>query len=88
MNVHSGFITDVPAGTAYKLQYSTATGGPWTDVGGFGSGAIWRGFDNSGITDGVQIDAVLLSSSNDKLNYEEENPGTSAGSIGKEKVVE
>ena len=88
MNVHSGFNTDVPAGTAYKLQYSTSTGGPWTDLGGIGSAAIWRSFDNSGLTDGVQIDAVLLSSSIDKLNYEEENPGTSAGAIGKEKVVE
>ena len=87
-NVHSGFNDDVPEGTAYKLQYSIATGGPWTDVGGIGSGAIWRGFDNSGLTDGVQIDGTLLSSSNDKLNYEEENPATPSGAIGKEKVVE
>ena len=87
-NVHSGFNDDVPAGTVFKLQYSTATGGPWTDVGGIGSGAIWRGFDNIGLTDGVQIDGTLLSSSNDKLNYEEENPATPSGAIGKEKVVE
>ena len=88
INVHSGLNDDVPEGTDYKLQYAAATAGPWTDVGGIGSAAIWRGFDNSGLTDGVQIDATLLSSSNEKLNYEEANPGTPPGSIGKEKVVE
>ena len=88
INVHAGFNDDVPAGTAYKLQHATSTGGPWTDVGGIGSGAIWRGFDNSGLADGIGLNSTVLAASTEKVNYEEENPGTLLSSIGKEKDAE
>ena len=63
------------SGQSFKLQFSTSTGGSWTDVGALASGEIWRGFDNpSGqATDGATI-TTLLSTSNVGESYEEENP--------------
>ena len=62
------------AGETFKLQYGTSTGGPWTDVGGLGSGVIWRGFDNAGPADGATITASLLSGASILATYEEANP--------------
>ena len=68
------------AGEAFKLQFSTSTGGPWTDVGGLGSGAIWRGFDNATPADGATITANLLSGASILATYEEANPSASTPS--------
>ena len=64
-------------GQVVKLQHATSTGGPWMDVGGIGSVAIWRGFDNASTTDGVTLSATLLSTATTSQTYEEAN--SSAG---------
>jgi len=62
-------------GTEVKLQYvaapicTSATG--WSDVGAIGSGEIWRGFNNSSVTDGSTLSSTLLASSTVSLTYEE-----------------
>ncbi len=88
MNVDNA-STNLPAGTTFKLQDSTSTGGPWTDVGGIGSGVIWRGYDNPTPADGDGLGSILLSSSSmpNKQTYEEENNATSSG-IAKNKAGE
>ena len=71
-------------GTDLTLQYAQATdcasAGAWTDVGGIGSGQIWRGFNNAAPADETPIAASLLDSSgNTLMTYEEEND--SAGNV-------
>ena len=58
----------------FRLQYATSTTGPWSDMGGIGSGAIWRGYNNTTPADGATITALRLSNSNVMESYEEENP--------------
>ncbi|MCH7997607.1 MAG: hypothetical protein IIB11_07530 [Chloroflexi bacterium] len=58
---------------AFKLQYSTNTSGPWTDVGNINSSSLWRGFNNSSPTDGDPI-SLRLASSDVGESYEEANP--------------
>ncbi|MFQ5860405.1 MAG: hypothetical protein ACE5IG_02505, partial [Dehalococcoidia bacterium] len=74
MNINNTGV-NLPAGEVFKLQYSTSTAGPWTDVGAPGSGATWRGFDNPTPADGAALTSALLSSSfnNDRETYEEAN---------------
>ena len=69
------------AGAAFKLQYSTSTGGPWTDVGGVGSGETWRGFDNASVSDGAALPATLLSTATTVQTYEEANNTTSTPNV-------
>jgi len=67
------------AGTkALKLQYSTSTSGPWNDMGGIGSGSIWRGYNNPSVNDGEALSEFLTVLDNSDLteSYEEENPST------------
>ena len=66
----------VPAGErAFKLQYATAKGGLWADVGGAASTtAVWRGYDNASVADGAPGASLLLSTSDVMESYEEENP--------------
>ena len=65
----------LPAGSrAFKLQYATSTGGPWSEVGTIGAAEIWRGFDNSLIADGTTISDLLLANSDVLETYEEANP--------------
>ncbi|MEK7849094.1 MAG: hypothetical protein AAB270_09240, partial [Chloroflexota bacterium] len=59
---------------AFKLQYSTSTGGPWTDVDAIGGAGIWRGYNNATPADGAAITSLLLSTSNVMETYEEANP--------------
>jgi len=59
---------------AFKLQYATSTSGPWSDVGAIGSNTIWRGYDNPTPADGAQISATLLTGSDTRQSYEEQNP--------------
>ena len=62
-------------GANFKLQFATVIAGPWTDVGGLGSGLAWRGFDNSTPADGVTLGSVVLSLSTaaERQTYEEAN---------------
>jgi hypothetical protein len=73
---------------SFKLQYgerSTTCGaiseGSWTDVGGLGSGTIWRAYNAPGVTDGASLSidppaggALNLAVSDVAGTYEEENP--------------
>lgn len=60
---------------AFKLQYATNTGGPWTDVGFIGSTtSTWRGYDNTTSTDGAVLPVLLLTESDVAETYEEANP--------------
>jgi|GEM_PF-5385377 len=61
------------AGQAFKLQFATATGGPWSDVGAIGSALVWRGFDNASVTNGSTIPTFLLTSSTVTESYVEQN---------------
>ena len=75
MNVEVGTVDVQADSLAFKLQFSTSTGGSWTDVGGFGDPTIWRGFDNANpASDGATISTLLLTSSDVGGSYEEENP--------------
>ena len=60
-----------------KLQYgeggTCSAIGSWTDVGGIGSGSIWRGYNNATPADGVAISSALLTHSDVLQTYEEEN---------------
>ncbi len=79
MNLDNG-SGPINAGTAaYKLQFATSVGGPWTDVGGLGSAATWRGFDNGTPADGATLPSAVLSSSDsgERQSYEEANPTVS-----------
>ena len=65
------------AGSLFKLQYAAASvntcssAGTWTDVGTATSSAIWRGFDNTSVTDGSTISTRLLASSTVSETYQE-----------------
>jgi hypothetical protein len=79
---------NLPAGLySYKLQYglrasSSCTAiSSWTDVGAPGSGAIWRGYDATGTTDGTNVASqpptigqLRLSVSDTSGSYVEQNP--------------
>lgn len=61
-----------------KMQYGEGSDCPaiatWSDVGGIGSGAIWRGYDNTTPADGATISSsLLIAQSNVLQSYEEEN---------------
>ncbi len=61
-----------------KLQYKSGTtcdgAGTWNDVGGLGSGTIWRGYNNATPADGATLPSSLLDgSSNNLQTYEEAN---------------
>lgn len=79
-----------PAGRRFKLQYSTFTSGPWTDLGTPGSTEVWRGYDNSTVIDGAALPSVLLSNSfnNSRQTYEETNNATTQTAIAKNKLGE
>ncbi|MFC1925596.1 hypothetical protein ACFLW2_02745 [Chloroflexota bacterium] len=74
MNVAAGGAMLPSAEQAFKLQYSTSTSGPWTDVGAATSGVIWRGYNNATPADGTTLTSFLVSTSDAYETYEEENP--------------
>ena len=83
--------TALGSGETFKLQYATSTGGPWTDVGGFGSALPWRGSDNATPADGASLTGVVLSSSfsPDRQTYEEQNQSApTPNTIGKNRAGE
>lgn len=70
----------------FKLQYGQGATcsaiGTWVDVGGLGSGTIWRGYDNNSPPDGSTITASLLNSQSNALqSYEEANNSVSNPNI-------
>ncbi len=79
MALQNGDAQDLPVdSTDFTLQYAQATdcssAGTWTDVGGIGSGTIWRGFNNGSPADEADITASLLDGAgNTLMTYEEEN---------------
>lgn len=68
-------------GEEVKLQYASSSvctsATVWTDVGDISSGVIWRGYNNTSVTDGSTLSSTLLASSTVSLTYEE--TGASAG---------
>ena len=70
MNLEVGGAPMLAGTQTFRLQYATSTTGPWSDVGGIGSGAIWRGYDNATPSDGATITSVLLTNSNVMESYE------------------
>ena len=73
------------AGRRFKLQVSTFTSGPWTDLGVLGSTEVWRGYDNSIPVDGAALPGILLSNSfnNSRQTYEETNNATTVATRSK-----
>lgn len=70
--------SDLPANNkSFKLQYGQGSDcsnvNDWYDVGQAASSTIWRGYDNSTPSDGATISSLLLSVSDIKESYEEEN---------------
>ena len=79
MNLANGSGQITAGSAAFKLQYGTSTSGPWSDVGGIGSGSVWRGYDNATPADGATLPSAVLSSSDsaERQSYEEANPSVS-----------
>jgi len=66
--------TDFTAKLQYGQGATCSAIGAWTDVGGLGSGAIWRGFNNAAPTDGSTLPSSLLDGAANTLeSYEEAN---------------
>lgn len=64
--------TDLAAsGQAFKLQFATSTGGPWTDV---GVAQAWQFKNNLTPASGANITSALLSGSPVLESYQEANP--------------
>ena len=70
----------VASGEAFKLQYSPDQSS-WYDVGGIGSGTIWRGYDNAGVADGASLPSTLLSAAVTSQTYEEANNAATVSAI-------
>ena len=71
------------AGSSFKLQYSsTATvcsaASGWTDVGTTSSATIWRGYNNTSVSDGGALSSLVLASSTVAVTYEENGSSTSS----------
>lgn len=85
MNVGIANATATPLIKAFKLQYVAATDCTsalnWSDVGAIGAGsAVWRGYNNTSVTDGATLPSTILSLSNTAQSYVEANnsPGVVA----------
>ena len=73
--------TSTAGSEKFKLQYAEGeTCGPsltWTDVGAIGSSAVWRGYNNTSVSDGATLPSTLLSGSNVLETYQEANNSAS-----------
>ncbi len=81
MNVSVGNATSTVGVQAFKLQYSSdpicESALNWSDVSPLASStALWRGFNNTGVSDGATLTTLLLSSSTVAEAYAEENNST------------
>ncbi|MEZ7820980.1 MAG: hypothetical protein QMB51_01590, partial [Patescibacteria group bacterium] len=60
--------------TSFNLQYSKTLIGPWSNV---APNNDWEFYDNNSLSSGDSVNSLLLSSSNKKEVYSEQNPTTS-----------
>ena len=76
MNLGEAGGTLAASSQAFKLQFATSTGGPWTDVGAPGAAVAWTGYNNPTPADGSTIPSVplLVASSSVAEAYTESNP--------------
>ena len=77
INVESSALTK--NGLSYKLQFTAANNcsnvkNTWYDVGGIKGTEAWIGYDNSSVAHNDPLKSLLLSSSNVRQTYAEENP--------------
>ena len=78
MNVLTENVGLSAGALALRLQYAVGStcdaDSQWFDVGATGSTtAAWRGYDNSGLTDGTTLPSTLLTNSDIRGTYEESN---------------
>ncbi len=70
------------AGTDFKLQFGAgftcSAIGTWSDVGGTASTSIWRGFNNTSVTNGGTLSTTLLASTTVAETYEEDGVATTS----------
>ncbi|MCH9036884.1 MAG: type II secretion system protein, partial [Chloroflexi bacterium] len=74
MNVGADGLNFDPGDLTLKLQYATATDGPFTDVGPLGSAETWRFFDNPSVASEAVLPRLLLTTSSVLQTYQEANP--------------
>ncbi len=74
MNVNDSGV-QLNSGTTFRLQYSNATSGPWTDL---STSTAWVFFDNPSVADGQIIVSTLLSTSDIGESYGESNPSAAS----------
>ncbi len=63
----------------FKLQFATTSAAcdvasGWTDVGNATSSAVWRGYNNASVADGVTLSSSTISGTDVYGSYEETNP--------------
>lgn len=77
MSIHDENVALSTSTSAFKLQYASSTDctvATWSDVGAIGSSSPeWRGYNNAGISDGVTLSSLLLSTTTVLGTYEEAN---------------
>jgi hypothetical protein len=77
MNLGIANATATPLIKAFKLQYvasaDCANALNWTDVDAIGGAGVWRGYNNTGVTDGAAMSSALLSTSHVAESYVEAN---------------
>lgn len=64
---------------SFKLQFASTTAlctdaTTWTDVGNATSSALWRGYNNAGVSDGATLSSSTISGTDVYGTYEEINP--------------
>ncbi len=79
LRLQAAVTNSTTTANSFKLQYGTTTAActavpNWTDVGAATSSAIWRGYNNSSVSDGVTLTTALLASTTVLASYEENNP--------------
>lgn len=77
MNLGIANATATPLIKAFKLQYvassDCANALNWTDVDAIGGAGVWRGYNNTSVTDGALMTSTLLSTSHVAESYVEAN---------------
>lgn len=70
INIKNNLSELIPNSTSFNLQYSKNLIGPWNNV---GQNNDWEFYDNNSINSGNIINSLLLSNSNKKETYSEQN---------------
>ena len=81
MNIAVTNSTSTVGGESFKMQYVASTNCVnalnWSDVAAIGSStALWRGYDNTSVTNGALLATTTLSTSNVVEGYVEQNNST------------